>query len=55
MREKNLRQQEDLLQEINGESVETIEDAISAIGSIKSNGSITISRSGRRIALRFRL
>ena len=45
----------DLLQEINGKSVETIEDAISAIGSIKSNGSITISRSGRRIALRFRL
>ena len=45
----------DLLQEINGKSVKTIEDAISAIGSIKSNGSITISRSGRRIALRFRL
>ena len=45
----------DLLQEINGKSVETIEDAISAIGSIKSNGSITISRSGRRIALSFRL
>ena len=45
----------DLLQEINGKSVETIQEAISAIGSIKSNGSITISRSGRRIALRFRL
>lgn len=45
----------DLLQEINGKTVETIEDAISAIGSIKSNGSITINRSGRRIALRFRL
>ena len=45
----------DLLKEIDGKSVETVEDAISAIGSIKSNGSITISRSGRRIALRFRL
>ena len=45
----------DLLQEINGKSVKTIEEVISAIGSIKSNGSITISRSGRRIALRFRL
>ena len=45
----------DLLQEINGKSVETIENAISAIGSIKSSGSITISSSGRRIALRFRL
>ena len=45
----------DLLQEINGKSVETIEETISAIGSIKSNVSITISRSGRRIALRFRL
>ena len=45
----------DLLQEINGKPVETIEEAISAIGSIKSNGSITINRSGRRIALRFRL
>ena len=45
----------DLLQEINGKPVETIEEAISAIGSIKNNGSITINRSGRRIALRFRL
>ena len=44
-----------LHQEINGKPVETIEEAISAIGSIKSNGSITINRSGRRIALRFRL
>ena len=45
----------DLLQEINGKPVETIEQAISAIGSIKGNGSITINRSGGRIVLRFRL
>ena len=45
----------DLLREINGKPVDTIEDAISAISSIKSSGSITIIRSGRRVSLRFRL
>ena len=45
----------DLLGEVNGKPVDTIEDAISAISSIKSNGSITIIRSGRRVSLRFRL
>jgi len=45
----------DLLREINGKPVGKIEDAISAIGSIKSSGSITIIRSGRRVSLRFRL
>ncbi|MFL2794479.1 MAG: trypsin-like peptidase domain-containing protein [Paracoccaceae bacterium] len=45
----------DLLREINGKPVDTIEDATSAIGSIKSSGSITIIRSGRRVSLRFRL
>ena len=45
----------DLLHEINEKPVETIEEAISAISSIKSSGSITIIRSGRRISLRFRL
>ena len=45
----------DLLREVNGKPVGTIEDAISAISSIKSSGSITIIRSGRRVSLRFRL
>ena len=45
----------DLLQEINGKSVETVDDAMSSIGSLKGTGSITIRRSGRRISLRFRL
>ena len=45
----------DLLQEINGKTVETIEEVISSIDAIKGNGSITINRSGRRISLRFRL
>ena len=45
----------DLLGEVNGKPVDTIEDAISAISSIKSSGSITIIRSGRRVFLRFRL
>ena len=45
----------DLLQEINGKSVETIDEAMSSIGSLKGTGSITIRRSGRRISLRFRL
>ena len=45
----------DLLREVIGKPVDTIEDAISAISSIKSNGSITIIRSGRRVSLRFRL
>jgi len=45
----------DLLQEINGKSVETVDEAISSIGSLKGTGSITIRRSGRRISLRFRL
>ena len=45
----------DLLQEINGKSVETIDEAMSSIGSLKGTGSITIGRSGRRISLRFRL
>ena len=45
----------DLLGEINGKPVDTIEDAISAISSIKSGGSIAIIRSGRRVSLRFRL
>ena len=45
----------DLLGEVNGKPVDTIEDAISAISSIKSSGSITIIRSGRRVSLRFRL
>ena len=45
----------DLLREVNRKPVDTIEDAISAISSIKSNGSITIIRSGRRVSLRFRL
>ena len=45
----------DLLREINGKPVYTIEDAISAISSIKSSGSIKIIRSGRRVFLRFRL
>ena len=45
----------DLLREVNGKPVGTIEDAISAISSIKRSGSITIIRSGRRVSLRFRL
>ena len=45
----------DLLREVNRRPVGTIEDAISAISSIKSSGSITIIRSGRRVSLRFRL
>ena len=45
----------DLLREVNRKSVGTIGDAISAISSIKSSGSITIIRSGRRVSLRFRL
>jgi len=45
----------DLLHEINGKLVNTIEGAISAISSIKSTGSITIIRSGKRVSLRFRL
>ncbi len=45
----------DLLREVNGKPIDTIEDAISAISSIKSSGSITIIRSGRRVSLRFRL
>ena len=45
----------DLLQEINGKSVETVDEAMSSIGSLKGTGSITIRRSGRRISLRFRL
>ncbi len=45
----------DLLREINGKSVDTIEDATAAISSIESSGSITIIRSGRRVSLRFRL
>ena len=45
----------DLLREVNRKPVGTIEDAISAINSIKSSGSITIIRSGRRVSLRFRL
>ena len=45
----------DLLREVNRKPVDTIEDAISAIRSIKSSGSITIIRSGRRVSLRFRL
>ena len=45
----------DLLQEINGKSVETVDEAMSSIGSLKGTGSITIGRSGRRISLRFRL
>ena len=45
----------DLLREINGKSVDTIEDVTSAISSIESSGSITIIRSGRRVSLRFRL
>ena len=45
----------DLLREVNKKPVGTIEDAISAISSIKSSGSITIIRSGRRVSLRFRL
>ena len=45
----------DLLGEVNGKPVDTIQDAISAISSIKSDGSITIIRSGRRVSLRFRL
>ena len=45
----------DLLGEVNGKPVDTIQDAISAISSIKSSGAITIIRSGRRVSLRFRL
>ena len=45
----------DLLREVNRKPVDTIEDAISAISFIKSSGSITIIRSGRRVSLRFRL
>ena len=45
----------DLLREVNRKPVGTIEGAISAISSIKSSGSITIIRSGRRVSLRFRL
>ena len=45
----------DLLREVNRKPVGTIEDAITAISSIKSSGSITIIRSGRRVSLRFRL
>jgi S1-C subfamily serine protease len=45
----------DLLREINGKSVDKIEDVTSAISSIKNTGSITIIRSGRRVSLRFRL
>ena len=45
----------DLLREINGKSVDTIEDVTSAISSIQSSGSITIIRSGRQVSLRFRL
>ena len=45
----------DLLGEVNRKPVGTIEDAISAISSIKSSGGITIIRSGRRVSLRFRL
>ena len=45
----------DLLREVNRKPVGTIEDAISVISSIKSSGSITIIRSGRRVSLRFRL
>ena len=45
----------DLLGEVNGKPVDTIQDAISAISSIKSGGSITIIRSGGRVSLRFRL
>ena len=43
----------DVLREINRKPVDTIEDAVSAISSIKSSGSITIIRSGRRVSLRF--
>ena len=45
----------DLLREVNGKPVDTIQDAIFAISSIKSSGSITVIRSGRRVSLRFRL
>ena len=45
----------DLLREVNRKPVGTIEDAISAISFIKTRGSITIIRSGRRVSLRFRL
>ena len=45
----------DLLREVNRKPVGIIEDAISAISSIKSSGSITIIRSGRQVSLRFRL
>ena len=45
----------DLLREVNRKPVGKIEDAISAISSIKSSGSIPIIRSGRRVSLRFRL
>ncbi len=45
----------DLLREINGKSVDTIEGVTSAISSIENSGSITIIRSGRRVSLRFRL
>jgi S1-C subfamily serine protease len=44
----------DLLREINGEPVNSIEGTISAISAIKNNGTITIIRSGRRVSLRFR-
>jgi S1-C subfamily serine protease len=44
----------DLLREINGTSVNSIEGAISAISAVKNYGTITISRSGRRVSVRFR-
>jgi hypothetical protein len=44
----------DLLREVNGKSVNSIEGAISAISAVKTNGTITIIRSGRRVSLRFR-
>jgi hypothetical protein len=43
-----------LLREINGKSVNSIEGAISAISVAKNYGTIIISRSGRRVSLRFR-
>ena len=44
----------DLLREVNGKSVNSIGGAISAISAVKTNGTITIIRSGRRVSLRFR-
>ena len=44
----------DLLREINGKLVNSIEGAISAISAVKNYGTIVKSRSGRRVSLRFR-